>query len=83
RSFGTPGAPRAVVVLRTGDVSTIDPDTRVTSGFDVRIVAVGLDAPELEDPPAFGGQTPASLTLDALRGLLEREVPGTSVGLVG
>lgn len=83
RSFGTPGAPRAVVVLRTGDVSTIDPDTRVTSGFDVRIVAVGLDAPELEDPPAFGGQTPAGLTLDALRGLLEREAPGTPVGLVG
>jgi hypothetical protein len=83
RSFGTPGAPRAVMVLRTGDVSTIDPDVRITSGFDVRIVAVGLDAPELEDPPAFGGQTPAGLTVDALRGLLEREAPGTTVGLVG
>ncbi|MBN9211652.1 MAG: hypothetical protein BGO45_12125 [Microbacterium sp. 71-36] len=83
RSFGTPGAPRAVVVLRTGDVSTIDPDVRVTSGFDVRIVAVGLDAPELDDPPAFGGQTPAGLTLEALRGLLEREIPGATVGLVG
>jgi hypothetical protein len=83
RSFGTPGAPRAVMVLRTGDVSTIDPDVRITSGFDVRMVAVGLDAPELEDPPAFGGQTPAGLTVDALRGLLEREAPGTTVGLVG
>ncbi|MFS0794400.1 hypothetical protein [Microbacterium sp. 1P10AE] len=83
RSFGTPGAPRAVMVLRTGDVSTIDPDVRITSGFDVRIVAVGLDAPELEDPPAFGGQTPAGLTVDALRDLLEREAPGTTVGLVG
>jgi hypothetical protein len=44
---------------------------------------VGLDAPELEDPPAFGGQTPAGLTVDALRDLLEREAPGTTVGLVG
>lgn len=83
RSFGTPGAPRAVLVLRTGDVSTIDPDVRITSGFDVRIVAVGLDAPELEDPPAFGGQTPAGLTVDALRTLLEREALGTTVGVVG
>jgi len=83
RSFGTPGAPRAVFVLRTGDVATTDPDARVTSGFDVRIVAVGLDAPELEDPPVFGGQTPAGLTVEALRALLEREAPGATVGLVG
>lgn len=83
RSFGTPGAPRAVFVLRTGAVATTDPDVRVTSGHDVRIVAIGLDAPELEDPPAFGGQTPAGLTVDALRALLEREAPGTKVGLVG
>jgi len=83
RSFGTPGAPRAVFVLRTGDVATTDPDARVTSGHDVRIVAVGLDAPELDDPPAFGGQTPAGLTVDALRDLLAREAPGTRVGLVG
>lgn len=83
RSFGTPGAPRTVMVLHTGDVSTIDPDVRVTSGFDVRIVAVGLDAPELEDPPAFGGQTPAGLTVDALRELIERETLGNAVGLVG
>ncbi|MDF2989981.1 MAG: phosphoglycerate dehydrogenase [Microbacterium sp.] len=83
RSFGTPGAPRAVFVLRTGDVATTDPDTRVTAAFDVRIVAVGLDAPELEDPPVFGGQTPAGLTVDALRELLEREAPGATVGLVG
>lgn len=83
RSFGTPGAPRAVVVLRTGDISTIDPDVRVTSSFDVRIVAIGLDAPELENPPAFGGQTPAGLTVGALEDLLAREAPGTRVGLVG
>lgn len=83
RSFGTPGAPRAILVLRTGDGATIDPDVRVTSGFDVRIVTVGLDAPELEDPPAFGGQTAAGLTVDALRDLLAREAPGTSIGLVG
>ncbi len=49
----------------------------------MRIVAVGLDAPELEDPPVFGGQTPAGLTVDALRALLEREAPGARVGLVG
>lgn len=83
RSFGTPGAPRPVLVLRTGDVATTDPDGRVTSAFDVRVVAVGLDAPEIEDPPAFGGQTPAGLTVQALRNLLEREAPGTTVGLVG
>lgn len=83
RSFGTPGAPRAVFVLRTGDVSTTNPDSRVTSGYDVRIIAVGLDAPELEDPPVFGGQTPAALTVDALRELVEREAPGVPVGLVG
>lgn len=83
RSFGTPGAPRAVFVLRTGAVSTTDPDARVTSGHDVRIVAIGLDAPELEDPPTFGGQTPAGLTVDALRALLEREAPDATVGLVG
>ncbi|MCD2171258.1 MULTISPECIES: hypothetical protein [Microbacterium] len=83
RSFGTPGAPRAVFVLRTGDVSTTDPDASVTSGFDVRVVAVGLDAPELEDPPVFGGQTPAGLTVEALRELVAREAPGVTVGLVG
>ncbi|MFF7683694.1 hypothetical protein ACFZA2_13140 [Microbacterium sp. NPDC007973] len=83
RSFGTPGAPRVVVVLRTGDVATTDPDARVTSTFDVRVVAVGLDAPELEDPPVFGGQTPAGLTVEALRALLDREAPGATVGLVG
>lgn len=83
RSFGAPGAPRAVFVLRTGDVATTDPDARVTSAFDVRVVAVGLDAPELEDPPVFGGQTPAGLTVEALRALLEREAPGATVGLVG
>ncbi|WP_150958923.1 hypothetical protein [Microbacterium testaceum] len=83
RSFGTPGAPRAVFVLRTGDIATTDPDARVTSGFDVRIVAVGLDAPELEDPPVFGGQTPAGLTVEALKALLEREAPGATVGVVG
>lgn len=83
RSFGTPGAPRAVFVLRTGDVATTDPDARVTSGYDVRVVAVGLDAPELEDPPVFGGQTPAELTVGALKALLEREAPGATVGLVG
>lgn len=83
RSFGTPGAPRAVFVLRTGAVATTDPDPRITSGHDVRIVAIGLDAPELEDPPAFGGQTPAGLTVDALKDLLEREAPETTVGLVG
>lgn len=83
RSFGTPGAPRAVFVLRTGAVATTDPDPRITSGHDVRIVAIGLDAPELEDPPAFGGQTPAGLTVDALKDLMEREAPETTVGLVG
>ncbi|WP_279366571.1 hypothetical protein [Microbacterium testaceum] len=83
RSFGTPGAPRAVFVLRTGDIATTDPDARVTSGFDVRIVAVGLDAPELEDPPVFGGQTPAGLTVEALKALLEREAAGATVGVVG
>lgn len=83
RSFGTPGAPRAVFVLRTGDVATTDPDAGVTSAFDVRVVAVGLDAPELEDPPVFGGQTPAGLTVEALRALMEREAPGATVGLVG
>lgn len=83
RSFGTPGAPRAVFVLRTGDVATTDPDARITSAYDVRVVAVGLDAPELEDPPVFGGQTPAGLTVEALRALLEREAPEAKVGLVG
>ncbi|MGN7970874.1 hypothetical protein [Microbacterium sp. 22296] len=83
RSFGTPGAPRAVFVLRTGDAATTDPDARVTSGYDVRVVAVGLDAPELEDPPVFGGQTPAGLTVEALRELVDREAPGATVGLVG
>lgn len=83
RSFGAPGAPRAVFVLRTGDVATTDPDARVTALFDVRVVAVGLDAPELEDPPAFGSQTPAGLTVEALQVLLEREAPGATVGLVG
>ena len=39
RSFGTPGAPRAVFVLRTGDVATTDPDTRVTAAFDVRLIS--------------------------------------------
>ena len=83
RSFGAPGAPRAVFVLRTGAVATTDPDVRITSAHDVRIVAIGLDAPELENPPAFGGQTPAGLTVGALRALLDREAPGSTVALVG
>ncbi|MFG6504313.1 alpha/beta fold hydrolase [Microbacterium sp. P05] len=82
RSFGTPGGERTVMVLRTGPVATTDPDNAITARRDVWIVAVELQAPELEDPPAYAGETPAESTIEALAILAERESGGRPIGLV-
>ena len=82
RSFGAAGAPRTVLVLRVGAVALIDPDPAVTLDHDVRLMAVQLDEVELDDPPTFGGETPAESTATALADLVRREVPGAVIGVV-
>jgi pimeloyl-ACP methyl ester carboxylesterase len=81
RSVGVPGA-RVVFVLRTGALATVDPDAPTTDDLDVRLVLVHLDAPELDDPPVFGGETPAGSTVSALVDLVRREAGEGPIGLV-
>lgn len=81
-SRGTPGAARTVVVLRTGSLASVDPDSAVTAARDVRLLLVHLDAPELDDPPAYGGETPAGSTAAALIALAGEEIGDAPFGLV-
>lgn len=83
RSAGSPGAERTIVVLRTGALATTDPDARATAEANVRLVLVHLDGPELDDPAAFGGETPAGSTASALAAIAERESEGAVFGLIG
>lgn len=83
RSFGTPGAKRTVVVLRTGAIATTDPGASVTASRDVQIVAAQLDLAELDDPPAFVGESAAESTVAALAILARREAGGAPIGVIG
>lgn len=82
RSFGAAGAARTVLVLRTGPVATTDPDPSVTAAHEARIVAIELDDAELDDPPTFGGETPAESAVHSLAVLARREGGDRPVGLV-
>jgi pimeloyl-ACP methyl ester carboxylesterase len=83
RVVGTPGATRTVVVLRTGALATSDPGPEETAGRDVCVVLVHLDGPELEDPPAFGGETPAASTISELRAIVDELTGASSFAVVG
>lgn len=81
-SAGFPGADRVVLVLRTGALATVDPDPAVTQEHDVRLVLVQLDAPELDDPPAYGGETRAATTLAAVGEIARAETGAQAFGVV-
>jgi pimeloyl-ACP methyl ester carboxylesterase len=83
RSAGPLGASRTVLVVRSGAVALTDPDPHVTAGHGSRLLLVDVDAPELNDPPTFGGQTPAAATAAQVLALVREEVPTGSVGIVG
>lgn len=83
RSFGSVGATRTVVVLRHTGVSTDDPLPAETLRRDVRILAIGLSAGDLDDPAAYRGQSPAETSTAAVMGLIDQLAPGDPVGLVG
>jgi pimeloyl-ACP methyl ester carboxylesterase len=82
RSFGALGGSRTVLVLRTGEVALVDPGPGVTRDRDVRLLTVRLDDAELDDPPVFGGETPAESTADAVADLARREAGEALVGVV-
>jgi pimeloyl-ACP methyl ester carboxylesterase len=82
RSFGVLGGARTVLVLRTGAVALVDPGPGVTRHRDVRLLTVRLDDAELDDPPVFGGETPAESTADAVADLGRREAGGALIGVV-
>jgi pimeloyl-ACP methyl ester carboxylesterase len=81
-SAGAPGASRVAIVLRTGSLATVDPDPAATAAHDLRVVLVHLEGPELDDPPAFGGETPAGSTASALARIADREHPGGMFAIV-
>lgn len=83
RVEGASGATRTIVVLRTGPLATVDPDHTETVARDVRVILVHLEGPELEDPPAYGGETPAASTRRALRGIVDAEIGSDAFALVG
>jgi pimeloyl-ACP methyl ester carboxylesterase len=82
RVVGAPGAARAVLVLRTGALATTDPAPAITARWPVRLLLVDLDGNDLDDPPAYGGETPAGATATQVERILDRETPGAVVGLV-
>lgn len=79
---GAPGAERTIVVLRTGPLATVDPGPAATRAHDVHVMRVHLEGPELDDPPAFGGETPAASTAAAIARIAERESAGLPLALV-
>lgn len=79
---GMPGAPRVVVVLRSGALATTDPDASRTARYDVRLLLVDLDGEELIDPPAYGSETPAGESADQVRTILAREAHAEVIGMV-
>lgn len=83
RSVSPAGARRCVLVLRSGALATVDPEPRITAVHDTRLLLVEIDAPGLDDPPAFGGETPAGSTAARVLELLSEEVPEGPFGVVG
>lgn len=82
-SLGSPDADGTVVVLREGALATTDPDVTVTRTRDVRLVAVRVDDAEVAEPGAYGGETPAAVTVKALVELMDDVAAEGRFGLVG
>ena len=74
RTFGAPGAPRLVVLVGIGISMTIDPLPGVTATRDIRVMAVGLDGAAIDDPGAYGGETPAESTGEKLAELIRESL---------
>jgi pimeloyl-ACP methyl ester carboxylesterase len=83
RSAGPAGASRTVMVLRSGALALLDPAPHLTAHHDLRLLLVEVEAPEMDDPPTFGGETPAGSTAAEVLALLREEVPSGAVSLVG
>lgn len=83
RSFGTPGAARTVVLLRLGGVTVDDPLPSATARHDIRVLAIGLTADDLDDPAAYRGQSPAESSTISVIGLIDAHSRDAVVGLVG
>ena len=83
RSFGTPGAERTVVLLRLGGVTVDDPLPSATARHDIRVLAIGLTADDLDDPAAYRGQSPAETSMISVIGLIDAHSHDAVVGLVG
>ncbi len=83
RGFGAPGAARTVIVLRIGPAAMLDPEPAVTAARDVRILAIGLRADDLQDSATFGGQTQAESMASGLADLARTKAGEFPVGLVG
>lgn len=81
-SSGAPGAENSVIVLRLGSLATVDPDSAASAAHGLHLLLVRLDPPELDDPPVFGGETPAGSTTGALVRLAAREHVSEAVALV-
>lgn len=82
RTFGAPGAPRLVVLVGVGISMAVDPLPGVTASRDIRVMAVGLDGAAIEDPGAYGGETPAESTGEKLADLI-REALGDDRATAG
>lgn len=83
RSVGPAEAPRTVLVLRSGPIALTDPEPGTTRRHGVRLLLVEVGAAELDNPPTFGGETPAESAAAEVFTLLREEVPRGVVGLVG
>ena len=70
-------------MLRTGATAMLDPDPGATTSRDVRVLVIGLALAALDDPAAYGGETPAESTAASLVDLVRSEAPDSPVGLVG
>lgn len=84
RAFGAPGAPRLVVLVGVGAAIAIDPLPAVTATRAIRVVALGLKLAEIDDPGAYGGQTPAETTAQEVATLIRSELddPRATAGMV-
>jgi pimeloyl-ACP methyl ester carboxylesterase len=83
RVVGSPGAERLVVAIRSGPLATVDPDPAETLTREVRVLLIGVDAAELEDPVTFSGTTPAESTIASVAELISARTGGEPVGVVG
>lgn len=81
-AFGTPGAERLVVLLAPSAATTIDPRAAVTASRDVHVLSIAVPRAELADPGAFGGETPAALTAEALVTRIREAVGQRTCGIV-